>query len=233
MEGHTQASISRVTGHARAGCRGLSLPYFHSPQKREANACALAASGTGAWAPWPGGTAQLLWVQTLSLATAAPAQAAAAGIAAKRTASGGPTGPVCSPPSLQEGIPGAWLRGRSRGFPSGSPATHFPVGTPSCSAPAPAERQGAAGGARRAPLFPHAVLRFNHGESCPPAMLSKPRKKKGQRAAASAEAGLRSRPQTRFLAFSRYVRSQTVSASNRFSNKCSFNLTLLSTVITK
>lgn len=80
--------------------------------------------------------------------------------------------------SLQEGISGAWPRGCSRGFPSGSPAPHFPVWTPSCSAPAPAERQGAAGGARRAPLFPHTVLRFNHGESCPPAMLSKPRKKK-------------------------------------------------------
>lgn len=81
------------------------LPFA---QKRESNACALAASGTGAWVPWPGGTAQLLWVQTLSLATAAPAQAAAAGIAAKRTASGGPTGPVCSTSPCRRGflVPG-------------------------------------------------------------------------------------------------------------------------------
>lgn len=151
------------------------LPFA---QKRESNACALAASGTGAWVPWPGGTAQLLWVQTLSLATAAPAQAAAAGIAAKRTASGGPTRPVCSTSPCRRGflVPGPGAAPVA--FPRVPQPPNFPVWTPSCSAPAPAERQGAAGGARHAPLFPHTVLRFNHGESCPPAMLSKPRKKK-------------------------------------------------------
>lgn len=211
----TQASHRWQNTYALAAKASPCLTSI-CPKERVKRLCwiALAVSGTGAWAPWPSP-----WQHSsASLGTdsftghSGTCRGSRHRYSSKANSERGPHRARLLDQSLQEEIPGAWLRGHSRGFPSGFLAT-WPSGLSlqgwlwaafpsrdslllSTCPPSPAlhwrlaDEKGAAGGGRRAPSLrgsgagkrnvvePHTILGFNHGESCPPAMLSKPRKKK-------------------------------------------------------
>lgn len=164
------------------------LPFA---QKRESNACALAASEDRS----VGALARRHSSASLGTDTFTGHSGTCPGsrrrYSSKANSERGPHRARLLHQSLQEGIPGAWLRGCPRGFPSGSPATQpsgislqgwlwaaFPSRDALLLSACPRRAAGSCRRGTPCPLFPHTVLRFNHGESCPPAMLSKPRKKK-------------------------------------------------------